>query len=96
MECNFSEAVWDRIVQDLLLHPALIPFQKGSISDWITTLSRAGSKEQQREGACIMFFFWWCIWKEQNQRIFEHKECSSVQVAEKIKDAVISYHRAFP
>jgi hypothetical protein len=96
MECNFSEAVWDRIVQDLLLHPALIPFQKGIISDWITTLSRAGSKEQQREGACIMFFFWWCIWKEKNQRIFEHKECSSVQVAEKIKEAVISYHRAFP
>jgi hypothetical protein len=76
-ECNFSEAVWDRVTQDLLLHPALIPFQKGSISEWITTLNRAGSKEQQREVAGIMYFFWWCIWKEQNQRIFKHKECSS-------------------
>jgi hypothetical protein len=57
----YAIAIWDRIVQDLLLHPALIPFQKGSISDWITALSRAGSKEHQREGAGIMFFFWWCI-----------------------------------
>jgi hypothetical protein len=44
-ECNFFEAVWDRITQYLILHPTLIPFQKGSISNWITTLSWAGSKE---------------------------------------------------
>jgi hypothetical protein len=34
-ECNFSEAVWGKITQDLNVHPSLIPFQEGSIANWI-------------------------------------------------------------
>jgi hypothetical protein len=31
MECNFAEAVWDRIATDLQVHAAILPFQKGSV-----------------------------------------------------------------
>jgi hypothetical protein len=28
-ECNFAEAVWDKVVQDLPVHQSLIPFNEG-------------------------------------------------------------------
>jgi hypothetical protein len=60
-EYNFTEAVWDKIVQDLPIHHSLIPFNKGRISDWIKAAGRAGSKQQQRVSAGIIFLFWWLI-----------------------------------
>jgi hypothetical protein len=57
MECNFSEGIWDKIAQDCHLHPALIPFQKGDIKNWVATISRAGSKQEQCENIRVVFFF---------------------------------------
>jgi hypothetical protein len=94
MECNFTEAVWDKVASDCHLHPTIIPFQKGDIKDWVSSISRAGSKAEQQEYAGIMLFFWWFIWKERDQRIFYLKECSGPQVANLIKDALITFHRA--
>jgi hypothetical protein len=56
-ECNFTEAVWDRVVQEFQVHEALIPFQKGKISDGIAALARIPSKRQQRINARIVFSF---------------------------------------
>jgi hypothetical protein len=47
MECNFMEAVWDMVAQSFQVHPAIAPFHKGSIADWISAISRAGSKKEQ-------------------------------------------------
>jgi hypothetical protein len=63
MECNFSEAAWDRIATDCHLHPALVPFQKGDILGWMLAINRTGSKLQQQVNAGIVFFFWWFVWK---------------------------------
>jgi hypothetical protein len=94
-ECNFTEAVWDRIAHSVQLHPSLIPFHKGDIANWLNLIGRAGTRKQQKEYAGFVFFFWWFIWKERNQIIFEQKECSFVQVAGKILDALQVYRRAF-
>jgi hypothetical protein len=87
-KCNFTE-------QELNLHPLLIPFHQGSITNWIEAAGKAGSMQQQRINAGIMFIFWWNIWKERNRRIFENKEASFLRVAELIKSAAKEYHSAF-
>jgi hypothetical protein len=72
-ECNFAEAVWDRVAQEFQVHLAVAPFQKGSILSWMEVVNRVPSKRQQRICAGIIFFFWWFLWKERSQRIFVHK-----------------------
>jgi hypothetical protein len=94
-ECNYTEAVWDRVATSLQVHQSLIPFQKGNVSSWIAALGQAGSKQQQRENAGVVLFFWWCIWKERNSRIFDSKDASFLQTADQIKVAVRMYDRAF-
>jgi hypothetical protein len=91
--CNFSEAVWEKIGQDSDVHPALIPFQKGSIANWIEAAGSAGSKQQQRKNAGIILLFWWNI--ERNRQCFENQEASFLQVSELIKAAAKDYSRAF-
>lgn len=70
-ECNFAEAVWDCIAPALQVHQAIIPFQKGTISQWLGAITVTGSKQQQRYNAGVILFFWWHLWKERNRRIFE-------------------------
>jgi hypothetical protein len=88
------------VVQVILLfivrfHPALAPFNKGDTKSWVAAVDRTGSKQDQRKNAGIIFFSWWFIWKEHNLRIFDHKKNSSLQVAFPIKEALLSYRRAF-
>jgi hypothetical protein len=64
------ETIWNKAVQAFQLHPAIAPFQKGGISDWLRAITRIGSMEQQRQNAGIMLYCWWFVWKECNQRIF--------------------------
>jgi hypothetical protein len=56
-ECNFTEAVWDRITLDLQVHATVVSFQKGTVADWIASIARIPSKHQQRINAGIIFFF---------------------------------------
>jgi hypothetical protein len=93
-ECNFTEVVWDKIVQDLPIHHSLIPFNKGRISDWIQAAGQAGSKQRQRVSAGIIFLFWWLIWKERKVRVFELQESSFIQVVERIKAAAREFNQA--
>jgi hypothetical protein len=92
-ECNFSKDVWDRIVQIFHVHPAAAPFQKGNVQGWLAACGEAGSKQQQLETAGIVCFFWWHIWKEQNRWIFEHQECSLLQVVQLIREAISDFRR---
>jgi hypothetical protein len=95
-ECNFVEAVWDRIAQMFQVHPAIAPFQKGDVSNWLAVISRTGSRNNQCCNAGIILFCWWGIWKERNQRIFEHKERSALQVVEQIKNDISFFRLASP
>jgi hypothetical protein len=54
------------------------------------------SKQQQKIDVEVVFFFWWFIWKEGNRRIFEHKECSTLQVVEQIKEAIFHLPKGTP
>jgi hypothetical protein len=47
-ECNFTEAVWDKSANDLNVHPAIKPFQKGNVAAWLEAVLRAGSKRSQQ------------------------------------------------
>jgi hypothetical protein len=55
--CNFSEAVWDRVAADFHTHPAVTLFQKGDIRGWLSAINRAGSKCEQQINAGVVFFF---------------------------------------
>jgi hypothetical protein len=72
-ECNFAEAVWDKVVLDLRVHQSLIHFNKGTSSEWLEAAGRAGSRKNQKESAGAIFLFRWHIWKERNARIFQHR-----------------------
>jgi hypothetical protein len=37
----------------------------------------------------VLFTFWWMLWKERNNRIFENKENSAPQLAQLIIDEII-------
>jgi hypothetical protein len=66
-ECNFAETVWDKIAQELQVHNAVSPFQKGNVADWITAIARIPSKRDQRINAGIICFFCWFLWKERSR-----------------------------
>jgi hypothetical protein len=47
-ECNFSEAVWDKVAADCQTHLAVTPLQKGDIKGWLSAINHAGSKSKQQ------------------------------------------------
>jgi hypothetical protein len=49
-----------------------LEFQKGDITNWVALLSRAGSKQQQRDYAGVMFFFCY-IWKNEIGGFFSRR-----------------------
>jgi hypothetical protein len=62
------EAAWDEVAQSFHIHPAIAP---GNISEWMLAISRTGSKNNQRRNTGIVLFYWWFVWKERNQPVFE-------------------------
>jgi hypothetical protein len=90
------EKVWDLVAQSFQIHPSIAPFHKGSITNWISVISRTGSKKEQCRNAGIMFFLWWFVWKERNQRVFANKENSYLRVVDQIKSKVGFFFRVHP
>jgi hypothetical protein len=43
-ECNFAEAVWDKVAQEPRVHPSIAPFSKGGVAG-------SGVKDQIKETA---------------------------------------------
>jgi hypothetical protein len=86
----FSKVLWDKVAQAFQVHPVVLPFQKGTVQDWLSAITRAGARKHQCENACIIFFFWRFIWKERNNIVFKGKESFFLQVTELIKDAIIN------
>jgi hypothetical protein len=40
--------------------------QQGGLVDWVLHLSSSGDTNTKRSKLDILFFFWWCLWKERN------------------------------
>jgi hypothetical protein len=40
-----------------------------------------GSKKEKKRKLGMLCTFWWLLWKERNQRVFENKHSSVLQVA---------------
>jgi hypothetical protein len=78
------------------VHPELAPFQKGKVADWLLAIGRLRPTHQQRQIAGVILCFWWHVWKERNNRIFEDKECSFLQIVEQTKNAITAYSKALP
>jgi hypothetical protein len=94
---QFHGGGMDKIAHMFKVYPVIAPFQKGEVSDWLSAISRTGSKNNQRRNSGIMFFCWWFVWKERNQqRVFEHKEKSFLQVVEQIKSEITNFQLASP
>jgi hypothetical protein len=66
-ECNFTEAVWDRVAHSFQVHPELLAFQKGDVAGWISAVARAGPRRQQRVQADIIFFLVVCLERTKQQ-----------------------------
>jgi hypothetical protein len=79
-ECNFTEAVWDKVALHFQVHHAICQFQKGNVMDWIASIAVSCSRKEQCLNGGIVLSFWWHIWKERNRRVFDQKESSSLQV----------------
>jgi hypothetical protein len=60
-ECNFTEAVWDKVALHFQVHPAIHQFQRGNIMNWIASITTSGSRMEQCLNAGIVLFFWWHI-----------------------------------
>jgi hypothetical protein len=93
-ECSFVEAVWDRIAEIFQVHQSLTHFQKVSVPNWIALLGQIPSTQQQRSDAGIIFFFCGSFGRKGIVTFSSIKECSSLQVVEQIKDAIIAFRRA--
>jgi hypothetical protein len=44
-ECIFLEAVWDKVAQAFQVHLVVLPFQKGTVQDWLSAITRARARK---------------------------------------------------
>jgi hypothetical protein len=62
--------------------------QSGGPKNWVNELLHSGSSKTKKINLGALFSFWWMIWREQNRRIFQHKELSPLQLSTHILDEI--------
>jgi len=96
MDCNFFLQVWDRIAT-WIREPLMAPTNwrlKHDLRLWYLDLSR-GASPLRREGVRSMIMLAsWEIWKERNNRVFNRKCNSCVQVFRAIQEEAKVWIRA--
>jgi hypothetical protein len=60
----------------------------GGPVQWVKYLLLYGSKKEKKKKLGILFTFWWLIWRERNNRIFEDKHRSVPQLIKLIQDSL--------
>jgi hypothetical protein len=60
----------------------------GSLYDWWKRLRSCCCKESKKIFDGLLICFWWNIWLERNNRIFQGQQRSTVEVAQLVKDQV--------
>lgn len=85
-ECNYTEALWNRIAAIYNLpNYASMPTVGESI-EWVRSILSMGGKKDKKKNLCILFSFRWQLWKERNRHIFNNEEQSFNCVAAIIHD----------
>jgi hypothetical protein len=64
-KCNYTEALWRSVANNLELPPY-------DPVDWVIYVSGSGDRAIRRRLGNL-FFLWWHVWKERNRRIFDNK-----------------------
>jgi hypothetical protein len=80
-DCSFSREVWNKV-----LSWANLPFLNGilgdtSLYDWWTGLRSLCNRQSRRCFDGLLIHFWWILWLERNNRIFQSQHRSVNQVA---------------
>jgi hypothetical protein len=55
--------------------------------------NRVKKEEERKLG--VLFTFWWLIWNKRNNRIFDHKEKSALQLAHLIQEEIQLHKNVF-
>jgi len=92
LQCNFFGFVW-HLIYRWLGFSAAVPFY---VPDYFNQLSYSGGIAKVRRSILqvIWFAMVWKIWKERNNRLFNVKECSVIQVVDKIKSLAFTWLKA--
>jgi hypothetical protein len=80
-DCPFSREVWNKV-----LSWANLPLSNGILSntslyDWWTGLRSLCNSQSRRCFDSLLIHFWWNLWLERNNRIFQSQHRSVNQVA---------------
>ena len=66
-----------------------------SLVDWWESTLLLIPKEKRRDFNGMVIYTMWNLWKERNRRIFDNKSSTAIQVAERTKEDIEQYRRAF-
>ena len=85
-DCLFSREVWNKV-----LSWANLPFLNGILSDtslydWWTGLRSLCNSQSRRCFDSLLIHFWWNLWLERNNRIFQSQHRNVDQVVVAVKD----------
>ena len=85
-DCPFSREVWNKVWTG-----ANVPLLTGSpndisLYDWWMDLRNLCTRQTRRGFDGLLIHFWWNLWLERNNRIFQRQHRSADQVALAVKD----------
>jgi hypothetical protein len=86
--CNFPEASWNVVADSFGLPDFASMSASGGPEHWVRKLINGASRKERRRRPGILCTFWWMIWKEHNNRIFDNKHLSHLQVADLAKEEI--------
>ena len=95
--CPFAQAIWNQVLswENWTLPQQTNPANFDCINVWWEETARTVHKNQRRDFNGLVIYIMWNLWKERNRRIFENKLQSAQQVAERVKEDLVLYKRAF-
>jgi hypothetical protein len=87
-DCPFSIEVWNMILSWANLSFLSSVSNLGSLYDWWKRLRNRCCKESKKIFDGLIISFWWNIWLERNNRIFQRLQRSAIQVTQLVKDQI--------
>jgi hypothetical protein len=80
-DCPFSREVWNKVLSWANLPPSNGILSDTSLYDWWTGLRSLCNSQSRRRFDGLLIHFWWNLWLERNNRIFQSQHRSVNQVA---------------
>lgn len=59
MQCNFTEATWDKVANALQLPPDCRAYHPHGVASWISNITKGRNKQEKRSLLGCLFTFWW-------------------------------------